>query len=95
MAPSFAAAGLECTEAELLYAGALPSHGVVRGAIGGRQVEQSPLVRQLASSQRPPPQPGPAPRPLRAIAGIIQTLAAGRVFGTCAGKGQPGSREIS
>jgi hypothetical protein len=83
------------TEAVLLYAGAVPSHGVVRGAIGGRQVEQSPLVRQLASSQRPPPQPGPAPRPLRAIAGIIQTLAAGRVFGTCAGKGQPGSREIS
>ena len=40
-------------------------------------------------------QPGPAPRPPRAIAGIIQTLAAGRVFGTCAGKGQPGSREIS
>jgi hypothetical protein len=74
---------------------AVPSHGVVRGAIGGRQVEQSPLVRQLASSQRPLPQPGPAPRPLRAIAGIIQTLAAGRVFGTCAGKGQPGSREIS
>jgi hypothetical protein len=95
MAPSFAAAGLECTEAELLYAGAVPSHGVVRGAIGGRQVEQSPLVRQLASSQRPPPQPGPAPRPLRAIAGIIQTQAAGRVFGTCAGKGRPGSSEIS
>jgi hypothetical protein len=49
----------------------------------------------IGSSQRPPPQPGPAPRPLRAIAGIIQTLAAGRVFGTCAGKGQPGSGEIS
>jgi hypothetical protein len=70
-------------------------HGAVVRRGGAGAYRGGAVVRQLASSQRPPPQPGPAPRPLRAIAGIIQTLAAGRVFGTCAGKGQPGSSEIS
>src|SRR5436190_3608303 len=87
MAPSFAEAA--CTDAERSYAGAVPSRGVVQGTTGGRQAEQLPLVPLSASSQRPPPRPGPARRPLRATAGIILTRAAGRVFGTFASKSLP------